>query len=150
MIFSSYLSIIATLVVVAASAPTPSSSSPGLATVDLRITGPQSSHYTTDNQSPTSDQSQHLTIIVGQTLSLNHDPLHIQGLQIASIGTGDSLSLLPTTVEDDDWRVRCSARIDGRQDLFEFDMKDKGVLLAGGRLAKVTRISCAVAEEPTR
>lgn len=148
--FSSYLAAVMTFVTFAASAPTPSSSSSGLATVDLRITGPQSTHYTTDNQLTTSDQSQHLTIIMGQTLSLDHDPLHIQGLQIASIKGGDSLSLLPTTVEADDWRVACTARIDGREDLFEFDMKDKGVLLAGGRLAKVTRLSCAVAEELTR
>lgn len=76
--------------------------------------------------------------------------MHIQGLQIASIKAGDSLSLLPTTIEVDDRRVTCSARLEGREDLIEFDTKDKGVLLAGGRLAKVTRLSCAVAEEPTR
>ncbi|KAJ4383819.1 hypothetical protein N0V86_000662 [Didymella sp. IMI 355093] len=137
-----------TLIANSTSSPIPTpSSGPGLATVDLRITGPQSTHYTTDTQSPTSDQRQHLTIIVGQTLSLNRDPLRIQGLQMAAIKAGDSLSLLPTTVEEDDWRVTCSARIEGREDLFEFDMKDKGVLLAGGRLAKVTRLSCTVAEE---
>ncbi|KAF3033152.1 hypothetical protein E8E12_003651 [Didymella heteroderae] len=148
--FSSYLAVITTLVAYVASAPTPSSSSPGLATVDLRITGPQSTHYTINNQSPTSDQSQRLTIIVGQTLSLDRDPLHVQGLQIAAIKAGDSLSLLPTTIEDNDWRVTCLVRIEGREDLFEFDMKDRGVLLAGGRLAKVTRLSCAAAEETTR
>lgn len=147
--FSICLAITA-LVAFAASAPTPSSSSPGLATVDLRIIGPRSTHYTASSQSPTSDQSSHLTVIVGQTLSLDRDPLHIQGLQIASIKAGDSLSLLPTTIEDNDWRVSCTARIDGREDLFEFDMNDKGVLLAGGRLAKVTRLNCAVSEEPTR
>jgi hypothetical protein len=150
MYFPSYLAAITTFVAFAASAPTPSSSSPGLATVDLRVTGPQSTHYMADNQSPTSDQSQHLTIIVGQTLSLDHDPMHIQGLQIASIKAGDSLSLLPATIEVDDRSVTCWARLEGREDLFEFDMKDKGVLLAGGRLAKVTRLSCALAEEPTR
>lgn len=149
MLFSSYLAAFTIFVAFAASAPTPSSSSPGLATVNLRIIGPQSTHYTADTQSPTSDQSQHLTIIVGQTLSLNHDPLHIQGLQIAAVKAGDSLSLLPTTVEDDDWRVVCSARIEGREDLLEFDMKDKGVLLAGGRLAKVTRLACTIDEEAT-
>jgi len=150
MYFPSYLAAIATLLAFAAPAPTPSSSSPGLATVDLRITGPQSTHYTTDNQSPTGDQSQHLTVIVGQTLSLERDPLHIQGLQITIVKAGESLSLLPTTVEDDDGRVTCSARIEERENVLEFDMNDKGVLLAGGRLAKVTRLSCAVAEEPTR
>lgn len=150
MLFSSYLATITTLVAFAASAPMPSSSSPGLATVDLRITGPQSTHYLTDNQLSTSDQSQHLTIIVGQTLSLDRDPLHVQGLQIARVRAGDSLSLLPAAIEDDDWRVTCSARIVGREDLVEFGMNDKGVLLAGVRLAKVTRLSCALAEEPTR
>jgi hypothetical protein len=148
--FSSYFAAFTTIAAFAASAPIPYSSSPGLATVDLRITGPQSTHYTTDNQSSTSDKSQHLTVIVGQTLSLDRDPLHIQGLQIASVKAGDSLSLLSATIEDDDWRVTCSARVDGRKDLFVFDMKDKGVLLAGGRLAKVTRLSCAVVEETTR
>lgn len=147
--FSSYLAAVTTFFTFAAAAPIPSSSLPNLATVDVRITGPQSTHYATDNQVTTSDQSQHLTIIVGQTLSLDRDPLHIQGLQIASIKAGDSLSLLPIPVEVDDWRVACSARIEGREDLFEFDMKDKGVLLVGGRLAKVTRLSCAVAEELT-
>ncbi|KAJ4398078.1 hypothetical protein N0V91_010482 [Didymella pomorum] len=139
--FSSYFAAFTTIAAFAASAPIPYSSSPGLATVDLRITGPQSTHYTTDNQSSTSDKS--------QTLSLDRDPLHIQGLQIASVKAGDSLSLLSATIEDDDWRVTCSARVDGRKDLFVFDMKDKGVLLAGGRLAKVTRLSCAVVEETT-
>ncbi|KAF1923384.1 uncharacterized protein M421DRAFT_9757 [Didymella exigua CBS 183.55] len=148
--FSGYILAFANFLALVTSAPTPSTSSPGLATVDLRIVGPQSAHYTTDTQSPTSDQNRHLTIIVGQTLSLDHDPIPIQGLQVAAIKAGDSLSLLPTTVETDDWRVTCLARIYGREDLFEFDIKDKGVLLAGGRLAKVTRLSCAVVEEATR
>lgn len=147
---TAYFAALASLAIFAASAPIPAASSPGLATVDLRITGPQSTHYLESNQSPTGDQSQHLTVIVGQTLSLNKDPLHIQGLQIAGIKAGESLSLLPTTVDEDDWRVTCSARINGREDLIEFDMMDKGVLLAGGRLAKVTRLSCAVDKESKR
>lgn len=149
MLLSHYVGAFASILALTASAPTPSSSSPGLAIVDLRITGPQTTHYTIDSQSPTSDQSQHLTVIVGQTLSLDRDPLHIQGLQIVAIKAGDSLSLLPITVEDDDWRVTCSARLNGEEDPFEFDIKDKGVLLAAGRLAKVTRLSCAVVEEAT-
>ncbi|KAF9698702.1 hypothetical protein EKO04_003337 [Ascochyta lentis] len=148
MMLSNYFAALTTLFVLTASAPTPTpASSSSLATVDLRIIGPQNTHYTTANQSPTSDQSQHLTVIVGQTLSLDHDPLHIQGLQVAAVKAGESLSLLPTSVVDDDWRVVCTARIVGRDDLLKFDMHDKGVLLAGGRLAKVTRLSCAVDEE---
>src|SRR5688500_11995917 len=112
---ASYLTVFTTLSTLAASAPIPISSSPGLATVDLRITGPQTTHYTISTQTPTSDQSQHLTVIVGQTLSLNHDPLHIQGLEIVAVKAGESLSLLPTTVDEDDWRVSCSARIGGRE-----------------------------------
>ncbi|KAF2621270.1 hypothetical protein BU25DRAFT_239602 [Macroventuria anomochaeta] len=147
MMFSSYLAVFTTFLALAASAPTPS---PAYATVDLRFIGPQNTRYSSLNQSPMSDQSQHLTIIVGQTLSLDHDPLHIQGLQIAAIKAGESLSLLPTGVVENDWRVVCSARIDGSEDLFEFDLKDKGMLLAGGRLVKVTRLSCAVDEEAAR
>lgn len=147
---SAYLAALAGFIAPATSAPTPAASSSGLATVDLRITGPQNNHYLASDQSPTSDQSQHLTIIVGQTLSLTKDPLHIQGLQIIAITAGESLSLLPTTVDKDDWRVICSATVDGREDLLEFDIMDKGVLLAGGRLAKVTRLSCAVNEETRR
>lgn len=96
---------------------------------------------------PTDDKAQHLTVIVGQTLSLERNPLHIHGLEITAIKAGESLSLLPTTVDSDDWRVTCVAHIDGRDGLLKFDMKDKGVLLAGGRLAKVTRLSCDMDEE---
>lgn len=137
------------LLTLAASAPTRVSVSPpstGLATVDLRIIGPQSNHYSTANQSPTSDQSQHLTVIVGQTLSLDHDALQLQGFQIIAIKAGESLSLLPEQVVEDDWRVECSALFDGRTELLVFDMKDNGVLLNEGRLAKVTRLNCAIAE----
>lgn len=150
MMSTSYLAAFTALLALAASAPTPASTSPGLATVDLRITGPENTHYTTTNQSPTSDQSQRLTVVVGQTLSLDHDPLHVQGLQIAAIKAGDSLSLLPTSVVDDDWRVICSARIEGREDVVDFDLKDKGVLLSDGRLAKVTRLSCGIDEDATQ
>ncbi|KZM28637.1 uncharacterized protein EKO05_0003924 [Ascochyta rabiei] len=148
MLSSNCLAALTTLVVLTTSAPTPiAASSSGLATVDLRIIGPQSTHYSTNNQSPTSDQSQHLTVIVGQALSLEHDPLHVQGLQIAAVEAGESLSLSSTSVVDNGWRVVCTAHIVGKDDLVEFDMRDKGVLLAGGGLAKVTRLSCVVDEE---
>lgn len=119
---------------------------PGLATVDVRIVGPQSTHYPMNTQSPKTDKNLDLTIIAGKTLSLARDPLYVQGLQIVAVGAGDSLSLLPKSVEDGDWRVACSAQIDSREAIIEFDARDKGVLLAGGRLAKVTRLKCAVAE----
>lgn len=141
---SLWFATLTTLFSLAISAPTPASTSPGLATVDLRIVGPQNTHYTTFNQSPTSDTTQHLQIIVGQILSLDHDPLHIQGLEIVAVKAGDSLSLLPGSVEENDWRVTCSARVEGREDLIQFDMMDKGVLLAGGRLTRVTRLSCGI------
>lgn len=143
---SLWFTTVATLFALAASVPIPTSTSSGLATVDLRIVGPQTTHYTTSNQLPTSDTAQHLQIIVGQTLSLDHDPLHIQGLEIVAVKSGASLSLLPGNVEENDWRVACSARIEGRQELVEFDMMDKGVLLAGGRLVKVSRLSCGIDE----
>lgn len=63
-----------------------------------------------------------------------------------AVKSGASLSLLPGNVEENDWRVACSARIEGRQELVEFDMMDKGVLLAGGRLVKVSRLSCGIDE----
>jgi hypothetical protein len=66
--FSYYFAAIATFLKFVASAPTPSSSSPGFATVDLRLTGTQNAHYTTTSQSLTSEQSHNLTIIVDQTL----------------------------------------------------------------------------------
>jgi hypothetical protein len=109
--------------------------------------GPQSNHYSASNQAPTSDQSQHLTVIVGQTLSLDHDTLHVQGLQIAAIKAGESLSLLPTKVVDGDRRVGCTARINERQEKVVFDMKDNGILLDAGRLVKVTRLSCSITQE---
>lgn len=145
---SRYLAIFTTLVGFAASAPTPiPASAPGLATVDLRIIGPHNNHYSTTQQSSSNDQSQHVSVIVGQTLSLDHDAFHIQGLQITAVKAGESLSLMPTKVEEDDWRVLCSARVRGREDLAEFDWKDKGVLLAEGRLVEVTRLSCKVDAE---
>lgn len=87
---------------------------------------------------------------MGQTLSLENDPLHIQGLQIDAIKAGDSLSQRSTTVDENDSRVSCSAQVDGRDGLFEFDVQDKGVLLAGGRLARVRSISCGMAGEVAR
>ena len=144
MMLSHYLTALAILFTSASSAPTPAPTSPGLATIDLRIIGPQNTHYLAGDQQSTSDQSQHLTIIVGQTLSLDHDPLHIQGLQIASVKAGESLSLLSTSIEEDDQRIVCSARVKGREDLLQFDMHDQGVLLAAGRLVKVTRLSCSI------
>ncbi|KAJ8106529.1 hypothetical protein OPT61_g9472 [Boeremia exigua] len=139
-----------TLFAAATSAPTPSPSTPGLATVDLRLRGPQSNHYATQNQAPTTDNTQHLTIIVGQTLALERDPLPVQGLEIVGVTAGESLSILPQGVEVDDWRVTCVARFEGREDVVEFDMKDRGVLLAGGRVARVVRLSCAISGEEKR
>ncbi|KAF3004314.1 hypothetical protein E8E13_009238 [Curvularia kusanoi] len=148
---SAYLSSLTTLAAVVAALPTRRAiTTPGLATVDLRLTGPDTTHYTVSNQISTTDQSQHLTVIVGQTLSLEHDPLHLQGLQIESITAGDSLSLLSSSVDVNDARVTCSARVEGRDGWLEFDIQDKGVLLAGGRLAKVTRLSCGMAGEAAR
>ncbi|KAJ4984812.1 hypothetical protein SVAN01_09685 [Stagonosporopsis vannaccii] len=148
MVFSWFatLATLTTLIALATSMPTAASTLPGLATVDIRIVGPQNTHYTTSNQSPTSDTTQHLSVIVGQTLSLDHDPLHIQGLEMVAVKAGESLSLLPGSVDENDWRVTCSARIAGRQELVDFGLMDKGVLLAGGRLVKVSRISCGIDE----
>ncbi|KAH6620507.1 hypothetical protein C7974DRAFT_235419 [Boeremia exigua] len=147
---SYYLAALTSILALAASAPTPAASLPGLASVDLRIVGPQNTHYTTTLQAPTSDQSQHLTVIVGQMLALERDPLHIQGVQISAVKAGESLSMLPGSVEKDDWRVACSARVEGMEDVVTFDITDKGVLLAGGRLVKVTRLSCSVNGEAVR
>ena len=150
---STYFAAIASLAALATSAPTTrrrDASSPGLATVTLRLTGSQTTHYTATNQSPTDDQAQHLTIVVGQTLSLEKDPLHIQGLQIDGIKAGDSLSQRSTIVDENDSRVSCSAQVDGRDGPFEFDVQDKGVLLAGGRLARVRSLSCGMAGEVAR
>jgi hypothetical protein len=149
---STYFAAIASLAALATSAPTRKrdASSPDLATVTLRLTGSQNTHYAATNQSPTNDQAQHLTIVVGQTLSLENDPLHIQGLQIDGIKAGKSLSLRSSTVDENDSRVSCSAQVDGRDGPFEFELQDKGVLLAGGRLARVRSLSCGMAGEVAR
>jgi hypothetical protein len=113
-----------------------------LSTVTIRTITPVATHYSTSNQSPSQPASQHLTVIVGQTLSLDADPLLLQGVEITRITPGETLSILPGNVVEDDGHVVCTAERADRSAIMKFRVGEKGVLVDGGRVVEVARVGC--------
>jgi hypothetical protein len=112
-----------------------------LSTVTIRTISPISTHYITSNQSPSAPASQHLTVIVGQTLSLDA-PLRLQGVEITHISAGETLGVLPQAVVEDDGHVVCTAEGADRRSIVRFTVGQKGVLIDGGRVIGVARVGC--------
>ena len=135
--FTIYLAALAALTFAAPVAPRAA-----LSTVTIRTISPVANHYSTSNQAPSTPASQHLTVIVGQTLSLDTDPLLLQGVEITHITAGETLSLLPQTVVEDDGHIVCTAERADRSAIVSFTVGQKGVLIDGGRVVSVARIGC--------
>jgi hypothetical protein len=113
-----------------------------LSTVTIRTISPISTHYITSNQSPSAPASQHLTVIVGQTLSLDADPLRLQGVEITHISAGETLGILPQAVVEDDGHIVCTAEGADRRSIVRFTVGQKGVLIDGGRVVGIARVGC--------
>jgi hypothetical protein len=116
------------------------------ATVTLRlITTPvNSNHYEATQQVPTTPKGNTLKIYVGQAISLDHDPLYLQAVEIAEITTGSALTRPPVQVEVGDSRVRCLVKTGHSSSGLAFGM-EAGVVAFGGRgggLATVTGVEC--------
>jgi hypothetical protein len=137
LILTFYLTALAALTLAA-----PLAARTALSTVTIRTISPVANHYSTSNQSPSVPASQHLNVIVGQTLSLDADPLLLQGVEITHITPGETLSLLPQMVVEDDGHVICTAERADRSKIVTFAVGQNGVLIDGGRVVGVARIGC--------
>jgi hypothetical protein len=111
-----------TLITLASSAPTP------LATVQLRLIGPNV-HYSTSEQTPSSHTGGHImTLAVGQSLSLDHAPLSLQGLEVVSVSSAQ--------------KVVCKASLDFSSKGVTAKSGEGEVILDEGKVVMVTGLSC--------
>lgn len=112
----------------AASAPAPALSR--LPTVQLRTIGPESTHYVSSTQSPSSN-GHIITLVIGTTLSsLAQSPLLLQGFEIAHV--------------DGDADVTCKANINYSSKGVSVSSNDGMVMLDQdkGGVVEVTGLSC--------
>jgi hypothetical protein len=104
-------------------------------TVQLRTIGPENTHYTSPNQTP-SRNGHIITLVIGTALSsLAQNPLLLQGFEIVDAeGDGD---------------VYCKASINNSSEGVVISRKDGMVMLNGvkGNVVEVTGLSCGFGEE---
>ena len=116
------------------------------ATVTLRLIAPptHSNHYAATQQIPTNPKGDTLNLYVGQSLTLDRSPLHLEAIQIAAITTGSALTRPPLQVDEGDNRVRCMVRTGEVGSGLTFGI-EAGVVAFGGQtggLATVTGVEC--------
>ncbi|PVI02349.1 hypothetical protein DM02DRAFT_653649 [Periconia macrospinosa] len=113
--------------------------------LSIRLHSTISTHYESSQQIPTSSKGTLLHVAVGTNLSFDHAPLHIQGIEIASIHEGMDLSNPPRFVEEDSDKVVCKAQVGWSSEGVEFKMNRGVVALRQGDMENVTGLSCWLA-----
>jgi hypothetical protein len=123
------------LFALATAAPTPAPQPPQpITSVRLRTIGLDTTHYTTSTQRPA--KSGHIiTISVGQALSLDQNPLLLQGFEIVSLEPKRNT------------KVFCKVSLGYSSAGVVVSMKDGMRMLDGGKVVQVTGLSCGFDKE---
>ncbi|KAF2704957.1 hypothetical protein K504DRAFT_506431 [Pleomassaria siparia CBS 279.74] len=80
-----------------------------------------------------------LTVIVGQTISLDTNPLRLQGIELLNVSEGMSLSGENVVPEE----VRCTAAKGFSSQTVDLRLGGGAVVLNGGKSVVVSRIECS-------
>lgn len=113
-------------------------------TLQLITSQTQHRHSLSESQHLLKQSTESMTLEVGQTLSLDHAPRRIHGITIVRVTQGQDLSTPAVSIAEDDYRVRCRARIGYESQGWVFGLEDRTIGADLEESIEMTAVECWV------
>ncbi|KAF1947357.1 hypothetical protein EJ02DRAFT_334279 [Clathrospora elynae] len=130
---------IAPLITLSFAVPTPAALY-NLATVSLNLIGDPNQYFTGNTQTPSAPSGWSMSVPLGTLFDLSTNPQYLQAVVISKVAA----SVTPEwrSVTHDDGEVVCKVSLNGSSEGPVLTMRGSRVVLDGGRMVKLTELSC--------